>query len=136
MFFQLRGGFLNAEEVTTIAASSRTPASEREDTGPASTKLFEGGPSSRSQERQLISSLQQKKVDTSQLHQSRVGLLSQALMLSIIVGFLFSETLSEFWKKKLVNILLKYFVTLIFWCVQLYQFKILLYFLYNKTIKN
>lgn len=101
VFFKLRGGFLNAEEVTTIAASSRTPASEREDTGPASTKLFEGGPSSRSQERQLISSLQQKKVDTSQLHQSRVGLLSQALMLSIIVGFLFSETLSEFWKKKI-----------------------------------
>lgn len=41
-----------------------------------------------------------KRVDTSQLHQSRLGLLSQAFMLIIIVGFLFSETLSEFWKKK------------------------------------
>lgn len=29
-----------------------------------------------------------------------VGLLSQALMLIVIAGFLFSETLSEFWKTK------------------------------------
>lgn len=34
------------------------------------------------------------------MHQSRIGLLSQALMLIIIAGFLFSETLSEFWKAK------------------------------------
>ncbi|KAB0803361.1 hypothetical protein PPYR_00331 [Photinus pyralis] len=39
-------------------------------------------------------------VNNSQLHQSRVGLLSHALMSIIIVGFLFSETLSEFWKTK------------------------------------
>ncbi|XP_045460371.1 uncharacterized protein LOC123670848 [Harmonia axyridis] len=39
-------------------------------------------------------------VNASQLHQSRIGLLSQAFMLIIIVGFLFSETLSEFWKTK------------------------------------
>merc|ERR1719394_2003345 len=36
----------------------------------------------------------------SQLHQSRLGLLSQALMMMVTVGFLFSETLSEFWKPK------------------------------------
>nr|XP_023022572.1 uncharacterized protein LOC111510851 [Leptinotarsa decemlineata] len=36
----------------------------------------------------------------SQLNQSRIGLLSQALMLIIVSGFLFSETLSAFWKKK------------------------------------
>ncbi|KAF4521572.1 hypothetical protein B566_EDAN001292 [Ephemera danica] len=41
-----------------------------------------------------------RKVDTSQLHQSRVGLVSQAIMLFIVVGFLCSETLSEFWKQK------------------------------------
>ncbi|KAG8234844.1 hypothetical protein J437_LFUL014693 [Ladona fulva] len=41
-----------------------------------------------------------KRVDTSQLHQSRFGLISQALMLIIIVGFLCSETLSKFWKTK------------------------------------
>ncbi|KAF5274094.1 hypothetical protein FQR65_LT04492 [Abscondita terminalis] len=40
------------------------------------------------------------QVNNSQLHQSRVGLLSHAVMLIIIVGFLFSETLSEFWKTK------------------------------------
>lgn len=44
------------------------------------------------------------QINNSQLHQSRVGLLSQALMLTIIVGFLFSETLSEFWKTKVSNL--------------------------------
>ncbi|CAG9839592.1 unnamed protein product [Diabrotica balteata] len=40
------------------------------------------------------------QINSSQLHQSRIGLLSQALMLIVISGFLFSETLSEFWKTK------------------------------------
>ncbi|CAH0549990.1 unnamed protein product [Brassicogethes aeneus] len=40
------------------------------------------------------------QVNPSQLHQSRIGLISQALMLITIAGFLFSETLSEFWKTK------------------------------------
>ncbi|XP_066262141.1 uncharacterized protein [Euwallacea similis] len=40
------------------------------------------------------------QINVSQLHQSRIGLLSQALMLIVIAGFLFSETLSEFWKTK------------------------------------
>lgn len=40
------------------------------------------------------------QINISQLLQSRIGLLSQALMLILIVGFLFSETLSEFWKTK------------------------------------
>uniref|UniRef100_A0A1B6C8I6 Uncharacterized protein n=2 Tax=Clastoptera arizonana TaxID=38151 RepID=A0A1B6C8I6_9HEMI len=44
-----------------------------------------------------------KHIDTSQLQQSRLGLLSQALMLSIVVIFLCSETLSEFWKKKVAQ---------------------------------
>lgn len=43
---------------------------------------------------------EQQQINLSQLHQSRVGLLSQALMLFIVVGFLCSETLSEFWKTK------------------------------------
>ena len=34
-------------------------------------------------------------IDTSQLHQSRLGLLSQALMMIITVGFLLSETVSK-----------------------------------------
>ena len=41
-----------------------------------------------------------QSINTSQLHQSRLGLLSQALMMIITVGFLFSETLEEFWKTK------------------------------------
>lgn len=40
------------------------------------------------------------EINNSQLQQSRVGLLSMAMMLIIISGFLFSETLSEFWKTK------------------------------------
>ncbi|CAD7086248.1 unnamed protein product [Hermetia illucens] len=39
-------------------------------------------------------------VNASQLHQSRIGLLSQAIMLIVIVGFLTSETLGSLWKKK------------------------------------
>ena len=43
-------------------------------------------------------------VNSSQLHQSRLGLLSQALMMIIATGFLFSETLEEFWKTKYVGL--------------------------------
>lgn len=39
-------------------------------------------------------------VNASQVHQSRIGLLSQAVMLIVIVGFLTSETLGDFWKQK------------------------------------
>lgn len=39
-------------------------------------------------------------VNASQVHQSRIGLLSQATMLIVIVGFLTSETLGDFWKQK------------------------------------
>lgn len=58
-------------------------------------KLFDPIPSTSTAE-----PLQMQHVNTSQLHQSRFGLLSQAFMLFIVVGFLFSETLSEFWKTK------------------------------------
>ena len=49
-------------------------------------------------------SVQEPAINTSQLHQSRFGLLSQAIMMIITVGFLFSETLEKFWKTKYVNI--------------------------------
>ena len=39
-------------------------------------------------------------VNTVQVHHARFGLLSQAVMMMIIVGFLASETLGDFWKKK------------------------------------
>jgi hypothetical protein len=41
-----------------------------------------------------------QSINTSQLHQSRVGLLSQAVMMMITVGFILSETLEQFWKTK------------------------------------
>ncbi len=44
--------------------------------------------------------LRSEDINTSQLHQSRLGLLSQALMMMVTVGFLFSETLEKFWKTK------------------------------------
>jgi len=98
--FQVRGGFLLETTVTTIATSSRTPAAGepgRDCADPATTRLFA---------RRESNPLPQQSIDTSQLHQSRFGLLSQAFMLIIVVGFLFSETLSEFWKQKWVFFLL------------------------------
>jgi len=44
--------------------------------------------------------VRQEDINVSQLHQSRLGLLSQALMMMVTVGFLFSETLEQFWKQK------------------------------------
>ena len=42
----------------------------------------------------------QQQINISQLHQSRVGLLSQAFMLFIVVGFLCGETFGELWKAR------------------------------------
>lgn len=82
-------------QVTSIATNKRIADEMKvhaEDQ--ATAKLFDPTSSSAS----TADPLQQ--VNTSQLHQSRFGLLSQAFMLFIVVGFLFSETLSEFWKTK------------------------------------
>ena len=46
------------------------------------------------------SSAENVNVNLSQVHQSRFGLLSQAVMCIVIVGFLTSETLGDFWKQK------------------------------------
>ncbi|KAG4070867.1 hypothetical protein HA402_011093 [Bradysia odoriphaga] len=39
-------------------------------------------------------------INSVQVHHARFGLLSQAIMMIVIVGFLASETLGDFWKKK------------------------------------
>lgn len=39
-------------------------------------------------------------INSVQVHHARFGLLSQAIMMIVIVGFLTSETLGDFWKKK------------------------------------
>ncbi|XP_011296725.1 uncharacterized protein [Fopius arisanus] len=93
VFFKLRGGSVNEQHVASIATNIRIPEKiQNED--PVTAKLFDSVPSTST----VPVDLQQ--VDTSLLHQSRFGLLSQASMLFIIVGFLFSETLSEKWKTK------------------------------------
>lgn len=92
VYFKVRGGFLNDTTVSSIANNRKITEDGSDETNGAlcdSNKV----PSAEALHQQ---------VNTSQLHQSRFGLLSQAFMLIIIVGFLFSETLSEFWKKKYV----------------------------------
>ncbi|XP_058806256.1 uncharacterized protein LOC131672801 [Phymastichus coffea] len=95
VFFKVRGGFLSDSQVASIATNNRLDEGTRSDDDPVTAKLFEPIPSTSAMEPTL-----QQEVNTSQLHQSRFGLISQALMLFIVVGFLFSETLSQFWKTK------------------------------------
>ncbi|XP_043502722.1 uncharacterized protein LOC122524479 isoform X1 [Polistes fuscatus] len=95
VYFKVRGGFLNEYQVASIATNIRTPdESKLQSEDQVTAKLFDPQPSTSDILRM------QQQVNTSQLHQSRFGLLSQAFMLFIVVGFLFSETLSEFWKTK------------------------------------
>ncbi|EFN61716.1 E3 ubiquitin-protein ligase MARCH2 [Camponotus floridanus] len=96
VFFKVRGGFLNEYRVASIATNKRTADEAKiQAEDQVTAKLFDPIPSTSTTE-----PLHMQQVNTSQLHQSRFGLLSQAFMLFIIVGFLFSETLSEFWKTK------------------------------------
>ncbi|XP_077282905.1 uncharacterized protein LOC143908926 [Arctopsyche grandis] len=125
VFFKVRGGFLTETTVTTIVTqrnsnrrqgkSTKDKADEKgEDleqlAKPCCSKDFlddEVKPGDGAEAHDQLVTKQGVRVfagatgvNTSQLHQSRVGLLSQAFMLITIVGFLFSETLSEFWKTK------------------------------------
>ncbi|KAL4703745.1 hypothetical protein ACJJTC_017533 [Scirpophaga incertulas] len=96
VYFKLRGEFLKETKVCTIVSPRPGPsnADEGDDVQDTlvkqgiQTDLANGG------------SVDPRSVDHSQLHQSRLGLVSQALMLILIAGFLASETLSEFWKTK------------------------------------
>ena len=63
---------------------------------------------------QLSSKNENQSVNPSQLHQSRLGLLSQALMMIITTGFLFSETLEEFWKTKYDHTTYLFFIIIYF----------------------
>ncbi|XP_063982222.1 uncharacterized protein LOC135165145 [Diachasmimorpha longicaudata] len=90
VFFKLRGGSVSEQHVTSIATNVRTPE-KMQNEDPVTAKLFDPIPSP---------SVDLQQVDTSLLHQSRFGLLWQASMLFIIVGFLFSEIISEKWKTK------------------------------------
>ncbi|XP_078044438.1 uncharacterized protein LOC144473926 [Augochlora pura] len=94
VFFKIRGGFLNDYRETRVANKRIVTDLKVNPEEQVTAKLFEPTPST-SQALQV-----QEQINISQLHQSRVGLLSQAFMLFIIVGFLCSETFSEFWKTK------------------------------------
>lgn len=97
VYFKLRGEFLKETKVCTIISprpgpSSAADSEEAQETlvtkQGIQTDLANGG------------QVDPRTVDHSQLHQSRLGLISQALMLIVIAGFLASETLGEFWKTK------------------------------------
>ncbi|XP_012174481.1 uncharacterized protein LOC126915284 isoform X1 [Bombus affinis] len=94
VYFKIRGGFLNDYQNSTILNKRTVSDLKVNAEEQVTAKLFDAVPST-SQLSQV-----QEQINISQLHQSRVGLLSQAFMLFIIVGFLCSETLSEFWKAK------------------------------------
>merc|ERR1719347_378866 len=112
VFFKVRGGF-TIQNVPKIINSRRSPVRQSkvtENIGEDEIVMEERRPMVRpklcgiSQGGQEMSSQKSDNVihhiNQSQLHQSRLGLLSQALMMMITVGFLLSETLSQFWKPK------------------------------------
>ncbi|CAL7944380.1 unnamed protein product [Xylocopa violacea] len=94
VYFKIRGGFLNDYETSTILNKRTVSDLKVNAEEQVTAKLFDPIPCT-----SQLSEVQEQ-INVSQLHQSRVGLLSQAFMLFIIVGFLCSEMLSEFWKTK------------------------------------
>lgn len=119
VYFKVRGGFVR-KPVHLLAGSNRSGASSpikrKVDPNDACAEPLTSNPSQQEikpaiakqtsvhYDDDAISSSDTEEfrpeINNSQLHQSRIGLLSQALMLILIVGFLCSETLSEFWKTK------------------------------------
>lgn len=109
VFFKVRGGFA-VPRVPQVITSRQIPSSDQEQArgdikGPDNIEQKSKDEIDTLLPIQSISNVQadcdhSQLVNTSQLHQSRLGLLSQALMMIITVGFLFSETLEEFWKTK------------------------------------
>lgn len=123
VFFKVRGGFTISRVPTVISSARRqdkrikkTPSLDRTNNQESGELLIVKSPDAiindakedihlmdplrPSTSSQLSSKNENQSVNPSQLHQSRLGLLSQALMMIITTGFLFSETLEEFWKTK------------------------------------
>jgi len=113
VFFKVRGGF-TVQNVPKIINSRRSPVKKRNSTNiqsPTSEVSEEQKPMVETKFCGMIHSTAaiQKieqiqgvtpSINASQLHQSRFGLLAQALMMMVTIGFIFSETLSELWKQK------------------------------------
>ncbi|XP_013191614.1 uncharacterized protein LOC106135782 [Amyelois transitella] len=98
VFFKLRGEFLKETKVCTIISPRAGPSSAAEDDDVQDTLVTKQG--IQTDLTDSDGTVDPRSVNQSQLQQSRVGLVSQALMLILIAGFLASETLGEFWKAK------------------------------------
>ncbi|CAB3229432.1 unnamed protein product [Arctia plantaginis] len=98
VYFKLRGEFLKETKVCTIISPRPGPSTAADGDDVQDTLVTKQGVLTDLAERD--GTVDPRSVNHSQLHQSRVGLISQALMLILIAGFLASETLSEFWKTK------------------------------------
>ncbi|XP_047035150.1 uncharacterized protein LOC124641189 [Helicoverpa zea] len=97
VYFKLRGEFLKETKVCTIISPRPGPSSADDGDDVQDTLVTKQGIQT---DLAADGTVDPRSVDVSQLHQSRFGLISQALMLILIAGFLASETLSEFWKTK------------------------------------
>ncbi|XP_052756278.1 uncharacterized protein LOC113511201 isoform X1 [Galleria mellonella] len=98
VYFKLRGEFLKETKVCTIISPRPGPSTAAEGDEAQDTLVTKQGIQTDLTDGD--GTIDPRSVNHSQLHQSRFGLISQALMLILIVGFLASETLSEFWKTK------------------------------------
>ncbi|XP_043240958.1 uncharacterized protein LOC122391267 isoform X1 [Amphibalanus amphitrite] len=109
VYFKVRGGFMGQKvrlggcgrRADTLPAPAPPPAA-----APVSTSATwreevpaEAPPAPATVRGKFVTNNGQK-VNTSQLHQSRFGLISQAIMLMVTVCFLFSDILGEFWRYK------------------------------------
>lgn len=112
VFFKVRGGF-TLSKVPGVISSNRAPIVKRQMSRPLMGDAHNNSVTNNAdlscevQEQAHVPKSPSRTIEaidnainTSQLQQSRLGLLSQALMLIITCGFLFSETLEQFWKTK------------------------------------
>ncbi|XP_063833921.1 uncharacterized protein LOC135083087, partial [Ostrinia nubilalis] len=101
VYFKLRGEFLKETKVCTVISPRPGPSTADEGDDARDTLVTKQGVQTDLADNN--GSVDPRSVNQSQLHQSRLGLLSQALMLILIAGFLASETLGEFWKTNIYN---------------------------------
>lgn len=118
VYFKVRGGFLNDGEFSIplgiISFKTASNPSSSSNPGPSTSSAADHDDKEGEEDKEEVTVRLMKEevlgmrqqvnytqsVDTAQLHQSRLGLVSQAVMLIITVCFILSEILGEFWKKK------------------------------------
>lgn len=120
VYFKVRGGFLNTGDFSasplinkSFKSSATSPSCLSSSDTPSSMTSASRDKNQEEEDKDLTVRLMKEEavnrplnvnfmrsIDMAQLHQSRLGLVSQAFMLIITVCFLLSEILGEFWKKK------------------------------------